>query len=193
MFGEVESVPFEPKAPPPSPEPKPRPKRILPWKIDVYPPAPPPSPRSVMSALLHATPYKNPKRLPKSFRVMRTSFARDGVADPRAVRKAIAWCKSRRKRRDEATLHFDEVWDELRGVARECKKSSNDLDAARKHYNSFATTMAFVFEPFLEDNEDGIDVHDFGGPLSDYGHGAVEAAWDGKSPYDDGYESSSEA
>ena len=194
MFGEVEWVPYEPKAPPPSPSPvaKPRPKRILPWKRDVPPPAPPPSPCSVRS-LLHAEPYRNPKLLPKSFKAMRRSFARDGVPNANAVRKAHAWCESRRKKRDETTLHFDEVWDELRGVARECKKSANNLEAARKHYNAYATTIALVFEPIVQDNVDGIDADDFGAPLSDYGHGAVEAAWAGKSPYDDAYESSSEA
>ena len=171
MFGEVEPVPFEFPAPPPSPEPRRR--RILPWKLDADPPAPPPpSPCSVVHALLHARPYRNPKLLPKSFRAMRSSFARDGVADlvPFARRMPGASRDARSATRPRCILTRCGTSPRRGASARSRRTTSTPLAA---HYNAYATTMAFVFGPFLEDNEDGIDVHDFGGPLSDYGHGAV--------------------
>jgi hypothetical protein len=176
----------------PSPIQKPIKKRVLPWvaHATAHPPPPPPSPRirkreieaSARDAL-YATPYTNPKLLPRSFARMRNSFERKGVVDVHAARRAREWCKSRRKMQNAATLAFDEIWNELRVVAKDCKSKAN-VDEAREKYAVFADTMAHVFQPIATDNVDGLDADDFGGLLSGYGHGAVEAAWNGCHPYD---------
>ena len=133
-------------------------------------------------ALTHS-PYENGKRLPKTFETMRTTFWRDGVADATATRKARAWIKSQRKIRNQATLCFDEIWSGLHSVATECKRTANTLEDARTRYISFASTMAFVIQPLLDDNRDALNEHDYGAPLSNAGVGCVEAAWEGKTPY----------
>lgn len=134
-------------------------------------------------AAMMISPYKNGHRLPKTFKTMRESFRRDGIPDAAATRKARAWIKSQRKIRNQATLYFDEIWSGLHGVANECKNGANNLEEARKRYNQFATTMATVIQPLIEDNRDSLNEHDYGAPLSYAGVGCVEAAWAGKTPF----------
>lgn len=159
----------------------PKPRRVLPnWPTTAKE-----SPEQRARDAMMFSPYKNGHRLPKTFTKMRTSFRRDGVPDAVSTRKAKAWLTSQRKIRNQATLYFDEIWSGLHGVAHECKKGCNDLKEARKKYNQFATAMATVIQPLIDDNEDGITKHDYGMPLSDAGVGCVEAAWSGKTPYND--------
>lgn len=162
-----------------------KPRRILPWKHRQQMATDLNLTESEMRArsVLDSPNYRCRNMLPRAFKLMRESFKRDGVVDADACRRARAWITSRRNKRNEATLYYDEIWNELVVVAKHVKSIHHDEDRARETYHVYADSMATVIEPLLVDNRDKLTKHDYGGPLSNANTGCVEAAWKGETPY----------
>jgi len=133
--------------------------------------------------LLDAPKYRCPNLLPCSFKRMRESFQRDGVVDAKWAGKARSWITSNRKKRNQATLFYDEIWNNLFAVAKHVKSKFGNSDDAWARYREYAHSMATVIEPLLIGNRDGLTHHDYGTPFSSAGVGCVDAAWKGENPY----------
>jgi hypothetical protein len=127
--------------------------------------------------------YACQSKLPNSFTKLKESFKKDGTVDAKFVTKARSWILSVRKRRNEATLYFDELWNDLFCVAKHLKASFGDGEESRNKFRVYSNSIASIIEPLLTDNLDGLTWHDFGGPFSTAQSGCVEAAWKGEHPY----------
>lgn len=164
---------------------KKKPRRILPWKHRQLTAAALNLSESELEAkrLLDAPKYRCANLLPCSFKRMRESFQRDGVVDAKWAGKARSWITSNRKKRNQATLFYDEIWNNLFVVAKHVKTKFGDSDDAWARYRGYAHSMATVIEPLLIGNRDGLTHHDYGTPFSSAGVGCVDAAWKGENPY----------